>query len=88
MANLIMENTVVLLILAAERDSWWVVEQPVSSWMFRQASMVDLYFRTSARKQTEEHHMYGAVWTLDAEVRAYVGTIAHVGFVDSLQAIL
>ena len=44
MASLIVENTVVFLMVASERGACSVVEQPVSSWMCKQASMVDLAF--------------------------------------------
>lgn len=40
LSNLLVENLAVLLDIASSRSAWWVLEQPSSSWLLKQAAMV------------------------------------------------
>ena len=50
--NRIVANMAVLLSIATTRGVWWALEQPVSSWMFKQDLMVDLVELAGARRAT------------------------------------
>ncbi len=49
LSNLIVENLVALLRIAFQRGVWWVMEQPTSSWMFKQDSVMELRSRCAAQ---------------------------------------